>query len=160
MPIENVPFTPTVAAPSLAVRDVVHTISLQVNALSATVDASGGIGTKDLFDVLQPTMDRLGFRSTAASTFAPSALRVVATERRVALAVHGGRAHTNNAALESVLAAAAHRDVDWLVIVLPERYKSNATFTKVSAQLNALRTASGIRLDLVGVTLVGFRSAS
>lgn len=32
--------------------------------------------------------------------------------------------------------------------------------TIVSAQPTALRTAVGVRLDLVGVTLVGFRSAA
>jgi hypothetical protein len=107
-------------------------------------------------DVLQPVTDRLGFTTGAPSTFVPAAIHAVSLDRRVALGVHGGRALTNNGAFVSVLAAAAHPDVDWLVIVLPQRYKGSATLTGVLTQLGELRQASGIRLDLVGVTLIGF----
>ncbi|GAA4847134.1 hypothetical protein GCM10023221_27310 [Luteimicrobium xylanilyticum] len=160
MPFETVSFTPTVTSPSSAVRGVVDAITLEHKAMSATVGADGGVQVAAVYDVLRPVMDRLEFATSTQSTFTPSALRGLAPERHVALSVHGGRAHTNNEVLLSVLAAAAHPGVDWLVSVVPERYKNGPTLTRVHDQLRELRDASGIDLDLVGVTLVGFSTTT
>lgn len=46
--------------------------------------------------------------------------------------------------------------VHWLALVLPERYKNGPTYANVLKQIRGLQGADGIRLDLVGVTIIGF----
>lgn len=63
---------------------------------------------------------------------------------------------TNNGALLAVLAAASSSDIDWLILLVPDRYKGSATYDSVLSQLRDLEVASGIRLDLQGVLAVGY----
>ena len=102
-------------------------------------------------------MQRFGSIPTNVhGSFEVGSLSSVLSGRKVGISVHGGRAFTNNEALVAVLAAADHADIDWLIEVMPDRYKGGPTFDKVRGQLEQLQSARGIDLHLIGVTIIGF----
>ena len=137
-------------------HEIVDVMELAVPALAGTIDAKGGVLVAALRQVLDPVAEGLGLAPCRHDMFAAKVLSWENRDRRIAVSVHAGRAESNNEVLLAVLGAAAHFDVDWLVAVLPSRYKQGHTFEKVVAQLGALSRAGGVRMDLVGVTLVGF----
>ena len=58
--------------------------------------------------------------------------------------------------LVALLAAAAHKDVDWLFLLVPEHYKRSAQRVHVARQLRQLAAAPGVALDLKGVSVMGY----
>lgn len=90
------------------------------------------------------------------AAFSSHLLDAVSGADRSAVSVQAGRAHTNNEALLGVLAAASHPLVDWLILVVPERYKNSGAYVGVTAQLDALASSPGIGLDLCGIAVVAF----
>lgn len=156
VPLESVVLSPAVAAPSAAVLAVVDAVALTQPELARTVDSKGGITVEALRGVLEPVVEQVGFDECSHATFSAKELLWEHAGLRVAISVQAGRAETNNGALMAVLAAAAQPSVDWLVVVLPDRYKGGSTFGKVRDRVRALKDATGVRLDLAGVTLIGF----
>jgi len=80
----------------------------------------------------------------------------MASSLLAALSIQAGRAATNNGGLLATLAAASCEDVDWLVLLVPERYKNSATGAAVEKHLRDLAVAHGVRLDLQAVVLVQY----
>lgn len=152
----SVLYSPAVSGPSETVQEVIDSVTLETGALSKTVTPAGGVNVSKLRDVLSATAARHGLHLGSGDTFAVNELAWESRDRALAVAVQAGRAATNNGGLVSLLAAAARPQVDWLILVLPERYKGATTYGVVLRQLRALSRADGIDLDLVGVTLIGF----
>lgn len=155
MPRATISFTPAVLTPSPAVQEVADAVSMMSGDLLQTV-VDGSVRVDPLREVLRPVLVKYGFTPDMDSQFAVKSLSWVARTSRIAVSVHGGRAHTNNEVLLALLAASAQRGVDWLIAVLPERYKNGPTFDNVQGQVEELSDAPGIDLDLIGVTLVAF----
>lgn len=138
------------------VTEVVSAVRTLASELSRTVAPDGGIRTQALVETLTPSLLVLGVTPGFSGSFATAQVELSSVDRRVAVSVRTGRAATNNDALLAVLAAASSPDVQWAIIVLPERYKGNQTYAAVLRQLGELRAARGIHLDLRGVVLVSF----
>jgi hypothetical protein len=148
--------SPAASGPSAALQAVIDSVILETGALAKTVTPDGGVKVIKLRDVLRGVAMRHGLVHPTGDTFAAGELAWENRELALAVAIQAGRAATNNGGLVSVLAAAARPDVDWLILVLPERYKRGPTYGDVLKQVSALSGADGIDLDLVGVTLIGF----
>jgi hypothetical protein len=135
---------------------VIDSVVLEMGGLAKTVTPAGGVKVSKLRDVLRAVAAMHGLVHPFGDTFAAGELAWESREKALAVAIQAGRAATNNGGLVSVLAAAARPDVDWLILVLPERYKRGSTYGIVLKQIGALSGADGIDLDLAGVTLIGF----
>lgn len=144
------------ADPPPAVRDVVDAIVDLQPDLGATLTPSGGI-TRALLDaVIHKSVRSLGFMRGSDATIAAKELDYTNPARWTAISIQAGRAMTNNGALLAVLAAASARDIDWLVLLVPDRYKGGATYAPVVRQMLELETSPGIRMELEGVVVIPY----
>lgn len=135
---------------------VIDSVILETGALAKTVTPAGGVNVSKLRDVLRAVAAKHGLVHPSGDTFAVGEIAWENRDKALAVAIQAGRAANNNGGLVSVLAAAARPDVDWLILVLPERYKRGTTYGNVLKRIGALSGAEGIDLDLVGATLIGF----
>lgn len=156
MPVDTVALSPAVSGPSAAIEEVVDAIAVESCTLAKTVGPAGGVQVGRLREVLDPMAARFGLTTPKGDTFAVGEIAWEDTGRALAIAIQAGRAANNNGALVSVLAAAARKRIDWLILVLPERYKNASSYAHVLKQFEGIQRSAGIDLDLVGVTLVGF----
>lgn len=124
--------------------------------LSAVAESDGGIRRDAIKHVLGLALHELGFSSGSLATFAAGELDYAHAGRRTVISVQGRRAKTNNGALVGVLAAASAPSVDWVILLVPDRYKGTRTFQPIAEQLDALAAADGILLNLRGCVLVGY----
>lgn len=152
----TISLTAAVSTPSGAVQTTINALSARSADLARTASPDGGVRAGELREVLNPVVGELGFQPSSGDSFSRRSLSWVAPQHRTAISVHGGRAFTNNEVLLAALGAAAHPEVDWLIAVLPDRYKEGPTFRNVEDQLEQLAQADGIDLGLIGVTLVAF----
>lgn len=156
MSIKTIALNPATGSPPSAVRESIDLIGLSTTSLAKTVTPAGGVSVGSLREVLLPIARELHFTNATGTSFGTSSLTWVAPERRTAITIQAGRAHVNNGVLVATLAAADHPDAAWLIAVVPKRYKDSPTFQNLSVQIQALQAASGVHLDLHGVTLIGF----
>lgn len=156
MPVTSVLLSPAVPGPSGPLQSVIDAVTHQTGALAATVTAAGGVQVSKLRDALRAVASSHALVHPSGDTFAVGELAWESRAAGLAVAIQAGRAAANNGGLISVLAAAARPDVDWLILVLPERYKGATCYGAVLKQIGAVSGARGIDLDLAGVTLIGF----
>jgi hypothetical protein len=98
----------------------------------------------------------LGLSDKEATSFSGREIDLWSAEAGLALSLQAGRAHTNNGALLALLAAAALRPVDWVVIAVPEAYKGGAQAAPIATQLGEIVRARGIALELDGAVMVSY----
>ena len=138
------------------VREVVEDLERLQPRLAATMKPEGGYERVRLDSVIRPMILGFGFEPGSAATIAPKELDYTALDRWTALSIQAGRAATNNGALLAVLAAASTRDVDWLVVLVPARYKGGNTYEQVMDQLRDLEASPGVRLELEGAVVIEY----
>lgn len=147
------PVPPTVPA---RVASIATELELRRRAVRETFSPEGGINRQAVGGVLDSTLRAAGFMAGSPATLSPKELDYTSVDLWTAVSIQAGRAMTNNGALLAVLAAASCPDVDWLILLVPERYKNSATYDAVLRQMKDLEVAAGIRLDLQGVLLVEY----
>lgn len=125
-------------------------------SIRLTFSETGGIKRQDVSRVVELTLREAGFVPGSHALLSSKEIDYVSPDLWAAVSIQAGRAMTNNGALLAVLAAASSPDTDWLVLLVPERYKSSATHDSVLNQLKELEVAPGIRLDLQGAVLVAY----
>ncbi|EYR63396.1 hypothetical protein N866_01035 [Actinotalea ferrariae CF5-4] len=123
---------------------------------AGTETPDGGLHRTDLLGALAPAARAHGLGVPERDTFAASEIDLARGSSGAAVSVQTGRARSNNAALLSVLAAAAMQDIRWLVIVAPARYKGTLTARPVVDDITRLSRSRGVRLDLSGVLVLAF----
>jgi len=148
--------SPTTPAVPEGIGDAVAVIESAEAQVRATLTETGGIHRSTVASVLEPSLRRSGFRVGSDATFGSTEIDFSAPSLLAALSIQAGRAATNNGGLLATLAAASCEDVDWLVLLVPERYKNSATGDAVEKQLRNLAVAHGVRLDLQAVLLVRY----
>ena len=147
------PVSPAVPARVVAVAERLEARRLEIRS---TFSEGGGITRRSVSDVVEPSLRSSSFIPGSHATLSPKEIDYVSVELGTAVSIQAGRAMTNNGALLAVLAAASSSDIDWLILLVPDRYKGSATYDSVLSQLRDLEVASGIRLDLQGVLAVGY----
>lgn len=145
--------SPVVPGSLVAVVDALET---RRGSIRATFTADGGINRRDVAREIDPLLRTQGFRAGSDATLSPREIDYMASSLLAALSIQAGRAATNNGGLLATLAAASCEDVDWLVLLVPERYKNSATGAAVEKHLRDLAVAHGVRLDLQAVVLVQY----
>lgn len=126
-------------------------------AMRRTEGRTGGLNRDALLVVVDEALEGHGhWTRPEPGTFAHKEVDRTSPDLGLALSVQAGRAYPNNGALLAVLAAAALRDVDWLVLTVPALYKNAKQFEPVAAQLQALSREPGVRLSLKGVVLLPY----
>lgn len=153
---ELLTFRPETPALPAAVARIAADLELRRRAVRNTFSLDGGINRQAVGVVLDETLRAAGFLPGSPATLSPKELDYTSLELWSAVSIQAGRAMTNNGALLAVLAGASCPDVDWLILLVPERYKNSATHDAVLRQMKELEGASGIRLDLQGVLLVEY----
>jgi hypothetical protein len=153
---EFVPLSAAATAVPDTVRAVVDAIAQVSPRLAAQVTSQGSITSEPLREILKPVLSRFGITPGHHAGFASKELHFSATDLRTGVSLQAGRAFVNNAALVSVLASASSPDIDWVIVVVPEIYKSSKVYLKVLDQLHELQGAHGIHLDLQGAVLVSY----
>lgn len=93
-------------------------------------------------------------------TFASDQIDLMLNEAPVGITIHAGRAWMNNEALLAVLGAACAPALEWLILVVPQSYMSSAQHSHIVQQIISLAAASGVDLDLPGVSIVPFGHAT
>lgn len=149
-------FSPMTSAVPHAIGEVVAAIETARARIRTTFTADGGINRSAVAAVVEPLLRDAGFRRGSEATLTPKELDYSAPSLLAVLSVQAGRAATNNGGLLATLAAASCEDVDWLVLLVPEQYKSSSAGNAVERQLRDLAVAHGVRLDLMGVLLVRY----
>lgn len=137
-------------------ESLVVDIELRLPDMAATVGPSGGLKRDDLLRTIAPVARAYGLGVPEQRTFAGSEIDLLSTSARAAVSVQAGRAKTNNGGLLAVLAAAAMPTVDWLILIVPERYKGSTTAPPVRHDVHALARSGGIELDLSGVVILSY----
>lgn len=153
---ELISFSPTSPVVPGSLVTLVNALEVRRSAIRATFTADGGINRRDVAQEIDPLLRAEGFRAGSDATLSPRELDYMADSQLAALSIQAGRAATNNGGLLATLAAASCEDVDWLVLLVPERYKNSATGDAVEKQLRDLAVAHGVRLDLQAVVLVRY----
>ncbi|RYV50994.1 hypothetical protein [Pengzhenrongella frigida] len=139
------------------VRDVVNAVVAGVPALADKVTPAGGVNRLLLREAIEPILRANGLGSGIPSgSFAEWEIDYVSLDRALAVSIQTGRAAANNSALLALLAASALPEVEWVLVVLPHRYKGANTFDAVANQFQSLTAAHGIDLSLQGAFIVGF----
>ena len=138
------------------VRAVVERIAEASPRLAALVTPQGSIKIDPLLMALEPVLSPFGVTPGGGTGFAPTQIHFTGTGGRIGVSLQTGRAIANNGTLVSVLAAASSPDIDWIIAVVPEIYKSSKVYRNVLDQLQELQGAHGIYLDLQGVILVSY----
>jgi hypothetical protein len=136
-------------------KDVVSRLVDHSKTIRATEGPKGGLKRRDLVGAVGAALD-LRPRPVTGSSFAAGQLDFEIASDRLAVAVHTGRAWMNNEALLSVLAAASDPALDWLVLVVPQKYLGGGQYPYIVKQLQALANSSGVDLELQAVTIIPY----
>ncbi len=147
------PVPPTVPECVVAVA---RALESRRHSMHLTFTETGGINRQEVSRVVEPTLREAGFVPGSHALLSSKEIDYVSPDLLAAVSIQAGRAMSNNGALLAVLAAASSPDTDWLVLLVPERYKASATYDSVVSQLKELEVAPGIRLDLQGALLVAY----
>lgn len=124
--------------------------------MTQSVEVGGGLRRSHLFEALDGLPAIAGMSRVPRTSFGAADLQLVSESLRAAITLHGGRARTNNGVLRATLAAAAASDIDWLIAVAPERYKSGIQAEWIHGDLTDMAHSEGIRLDLAGVLVLSY----
>ena len=124
--------------------------------LRGTETPTGGLLRPKLRAELLTVLDGLVTGVTPGEEFGSAELDAVRPTDKIAVSVQAGRASNNNQALIAVLAAAADPGTEWLVLAVPDRYRSFTPYIKVVAQLDSLASSEGIDLDLRAIAVLGY----
>jgi hypothetical protein len=144
------------ATPSGIALELAEVLENLAPRMRLTQGETGGLTRARLVKAVGPALVRFDLTDKEVDSFNSREIDLWSAASGLAISLQTGRAHTNNGALVAVLAAAAHRSVDWLVLGVPEAYKGGAQAAPVSLQIGELLRTRGIALDLDGVALVAY----
>ncbi|GHH71060.1 hypothetical protein [Promicromonospora soli] len=151
-----VPLSAAVRAVPDAVSSIVDAVALVAPRLATVVTTQGSIKSDPLRELLGPVLSPFAITPGGQASFAAKGIDFTGPDQRIGVALQAGRAFANNGAIMSVLASASSPDIDWMVVVVPEIYKSSRVYPRVLDQLHDLQGAHGIHLDLQGVILLSY----
>lgn len=149
-------FTLRNAQPTPSAIELADAIEKDASRLRTTQSDTGGLNRARLRKAILPSLVACDLTDKDVDSFTGREIDLWSAASGLAVSLQTGRAYTNNGALLAVLAAAAHRPIDWVVITVPEAYKGGAQANPVCIQLGGLVKARGIALDLDGIAVISY----